>query len=72
MLRDLIRRGEEAAAPLTAAKGTTKAGRNKACRQSIFRPRTFCAAIVREASIVIHGVEPAPRNQKAAAAADLF
>jgi hypothetical protein len=68
MLRDLVRRGEEGAALLAAADGKTKAGRNKAFPPGYFPPKTFCAAIIAEAWSFIHSVEPAPKNQEAAAA----
>jgi hypothetical protein len=57
---------------LAAADGKTKAGRNKALPPGYFPPKTFCAAIILEAWSFIHGAEPAPKNGKAAAAADLF
>ncbi len=72
MLRDLVRRGEEGVALLAAADGKTKADRNKALPPGYFPPKTFCAAIILEAWSFIHGAEPAPKNGKAAAAADLF
>ena len=72
MLRDLVRRGDEGLALLAAADGKTKAGRNKAFPPEYFPPKTFCAAIIAEAWSFIRGVEPAPKNRQAAAAADLF
>jgi hypothetical protein len=72
MLRDLVRRAEESVASLSTADGKTKAGRNKAEPPGYFPPKTFCAALIVEAWSFIHGAEPAPTNQEAAAAADLF
>jgi hypothetical protein len=37
-----------------------------------FPPKTYCAAVIAEAWSFVHGVEPAPKNQKAAAAAHLL
>src|SRR5580692_11029031 len=52
--------------------GETKAGRSRAVPPGSFPPKTYCAAIIAEAWSFVHGVEPAPTNQKAAAAAHLF
>ncbi len=72
MLCDLIQSAEHGIDSLSTADGKTKAGRNKAGPPSSFHPKTLCAAIILEAWTFVHEVEPAPKNQKAAAAADLF
>jgi len=72
MLWDLHRRAQGGIASLSTADGKTKAGRNKAAPPSSFHPKTLCAAYILEAWTFIHGTEPAPKNQRAAAAADLF
>ena len=72
MLRDLVPRAEESVASLSTADGKTKAGRNKAKPPGYFPPKTFCAALIVEAWSFIHEAEPAPKNRKAAAAADSF
>lgn len=72
MLRDLVLRAEKGISWLVTEAGKTKAGRNKAEPPGYFPPKTFCAALIVEAWSFIHGAEPAPTNQEAAAAADLF
>jgi hypothetical protein len=72
MLRDLVRRAEDGIESLSTADGKTKAGRNKAVPPGSFHPKTLCAALILEAWTFVHEVEPAPKNQEAAAAADLF
>jgi hypothetical protein len=72
ILRNLVLRAEESAASLSTADGKTKAGRNKAEPPGYFPPKTFCAALIVEAWSFIHGAEPAPKNRKAAAAANSF
>jgi hypothetical protein len=72
MLRDLARRAEESAALLANADGKTKPGRNKAMAAGASHPKTYCAATIAEAWSFFHGREPSPRNQDAAAAAQIF
>ena len=72
MLRDLSRRSEEAISRLVTKDGKTKAGRNKAEPPGHIPPKTSFAAFILEAWRFIHGVEPGPKNQKAAAAAELY
>jgi hypothetical protein len=72
MLRNLMRRAEEGASWLVTEDGKTRAGRNTAEPPGYFPPKTLCAAFILEAWRFIHGAEPAPKNRKAAAAADLF
>src|ERR1700730_7126015 len=52
--------------------GETKVDRNRAVPPGYFPPKTYCAAIIAEAWSFVPGVEPAPKNQKAAAAAHLL
>jgi hypothetical protein len=54
---------------LSTATGTTKPGRGKAVPRSAISAKAFCALIVAEAWAHLHGNYPAPRNQRAAAAA---
>jgi hypothetical protein len=72
ILRDLARRSEEAVSWLVTEDGKTKAGRNKAGPPGYIPPKTLFAAFILEAWSFIHGAEPAPKNQKAAAAAKLY
>jgi hypothetical protein len=72
MLRDLSRRSEEAISRLVTKDGKTKAGRNKAEPPGHISPKTSFAAFILEAWSFIRGVEPGPKNQKAAAAAELY
>ena len=72
MLRDLDRRAKQAISSLSTSDGKTKPGRNKAMAAGASHPKTYCAAMIAEAWSFIHGVEPAPKNQKAAAAAEIF
>ena len=71
LMSDLVRRAKEGVSWLVTEGGKTKAGRSRPCRRGIF-PLRPCAAIIAEAWSFVHGVEPAPKNQKAAAAAHLF
>jgi hypothetical protein len=57
---------------LVTKDGKTKAGRNKAEPPGYFPPKTLCAALILEAWRFIHGFAPAPKNQTAAAAAELY
>ena len=72
LMSDLVRRAEEGISWLVTEGGKTKAGRSRAVPPGSFPPKTYCAAIIAEAWSFVHGVEPAPKNQKAAAAAHLF
>jgi hypothetical protein len=72
MLGDLVRRAEHGIDSISTADGKTKAGRNKAVPPDAFHPKTLCAALILEAWTFVHEVEPVPKNQEAAAAADLF
>ena len=72
MLRDLARRAEESAATLAKADGKTKPGRNRAMPPQACHPKSYCAAMIAEAWSFFHGHEPSPRNQDAAAAAQIF
>ena len=54
---------------VSQATGATKPGRGKALPRSAISPKAFCALIVAEAWAHLHGDYPAPRNQRAAAAA---
>ena len=72
LMSDLVRRAEEGISWLVTEGGKTKAGRNRAMPPGSFPPKTYCAAIIAEAWSFVHGVEPAPKHQKAAAAAHLF
>jgi hypothetical protein len=72
LMSDLVRRAEEGVSWLVTENGETKVGRNRAVPPGSFPPKTYCAAIIAEAWSFVHGVEPAPKNQKAAAAAHLF
>jgi hypothetical protein len=54
---------------VSAATGATKPGRGKAVPGSAISPKAYCALIVAEAWAHLHGDYPAPRNQRAAAAA---
>src|SRR3984893_343680 len=47
-------------------------GRGRAVPPGYFPPKTYCAAVIAEAWSFVHDVEPAPKNQKAAAAAHLL
>jgi hypothetical protein len=57
---------------VSTATGATKPGRGKALPRSAISPKAFCALIVAEAWAHLHGDYPAPRNQRAAAAAQAF
>jgi hypothetical protein len=72
MLRDLARRAEESAVSLANADGKTKPGRNKAMPRRACDPKSYCAAMIAEAWSFFHGHEPSPKNQDAAAAAQIF
>src|SRR3984893_15597591 len=72
LMSDLARCAEEGVSWLVTEDGETKVGRNRAVPPGSFPPKTYCAAIIAEAWSFIHGVEPAPKHQKAAAAAHLF
>jgi hypothetical protein len=72
MLRDLARRAEQSIGSLSTADGKTKPGRNKAMPRRASHPKSFCAAIIAEAWIFCRGQEPAPKNQDAAAAAEMY
>jgi hypothetical protein len=54
---------------VSTATGATKPGRGKALPRSAISPKAFCALIVAEAWAHLHADYPAPRNQRAAAAA---
>jgi hypothetical protein len=54
---------------VSTATGATKPGRGKALPRSVISPKAFCALIVAEAWAHLHADYPAPRNQRAAAAA---
>jgi hypothetical protein len=49
MLRDLVRRAEQAVAALSTKDGKTKPGRNKSMPPGASHPKTFCAALIAEA-----------------------
>jgi hypothetical protein len=72
MLRDLARRAEESAASLANADGKTKPGRNRAMPRRACHAKSYCAAMIAEAWSFCHGKEPSPKNQDAAAAAQVF
>jgi hypothetical protein len=72
MLRDLARRAEQSIGSLSTADGKTKPGRNKAMPRRASHPKSFCAAIIAEAWMFCRGEEPAPKNQDAAAAAEMY
>jgi hypothetical protein len=72
MLRDLARRAGESAASLANADGKTKPGRNRAMPPRACHPKSYCAAVIAEAWSFFHGDEPPPKNQDAAAAAQIF
>ena len=72
LMSDLVRRAEEGVSWLVTEDGETKVGRGRAVPPGYFPPKTYCAAIIAEAWSFVHGVEPAPTNQKAAAAAHLL
>src|ERR1700730_13289122 len=57
---------------LVTEDGETKVGRGRAVPPGYFLPKTYCAAVIAEAWSFVHGVEPAPKNRKAAAAGPLF
>src|ERR1700682_256474 len=71
-MSDLVRRAEEGVSWLVTENGKTKAGRSRACPPGSCPPKPYCAAIIAEAWSFVHGVEPAPTNQKAATAAHLL
>jgi hypothetical protein len=72
LMSDLVRRAKEGVSWLVTENGKTKAGRSRAVPPGSFPPETYCAAIIAEAWSFVHGVEPAPKHQKAATAAHLF
>ena len=57
---------------ITALTGTAKRGRGTALPPGAYTSKTFCAVIVAEAWKFLHGKYPAPRNRKAAEAAQAF
>ena len=62
-----------AASPRISATSTrAKPGSGKALPANAFSPKTFCAVIISEAWKYLHDEYPAPRNVKAAAAAEAF
>jgi hypothetical protein len=73
-LHDLMRRARaaEKSAALSSEGGVTKPGRGKAILPGAIPPHTLCASMIAEAWKVLHGRYPAPRNRKAALAADMF
>jgi hypothetical protein len=72
MLRDLARRAGESAPSLANADGTTKPGRNRAMPRRACHSKSYCAAMIAEAWSFFYGNEPSPKNQDAAAAAQIF
>src|ERR1700731_3443395 len=72
LMSDLVRRAEEGVSWLVTEDGETKVGRGRAVPPEYFPPKPHCAAVIAEAWSFVHGVEPAPKNQKAAAAARLL
>ncbi|SFK92203.1 hypothetical protein [Methylocapsa palsarum] len=72
MLRDLVRRADESVGSLVTKDGRTKAGRNKAMPRRASHPKTECAALIAEAWLFIHGVDPVPKNREAATAAEML
>jgi hypothetical protein len=72
ILRDLARRAEESAASLANADGKTRPGRNRAMPRRACHPKNYCAAMIAEAGSFFHGDDPSPKNQDAAAAAQIF
>ena len=71
-LEDLARRAVRAnnSAALATEAGKTKSGRGKAAPTGAISPPIYCALIILETWKFVHGVEPLPKNQKAAAAAE--
>ena len=74
MLQDLAGRAERAIASptLSTADGKTRPGRTKAVPPGASSAKLFCAAQIAEAWAYFHGVDPVPRNQRAAASAHAF
>ena len=74
VLRNIGERAKVAAdsTAITTPTGTTKSGRGKALPPGAYTAKTFCAVIVAEAWKFLHGKYPAPRNRKAAEAAQTF
>ena len=71
MLQDLVGRAERAmtSPALSTEDGKTRPGRTKAAPPGASSAKLFCAALIAETWAYFHGVDPAPRNQDAAAAA---
>jgi hypothetical protein len=71
MLQDLVGRAERAmtSPALSTEDGKTRLGRTKAAPPGASSAKLFCAALIAETWAYFHGVDPAPRNQDAAAAA---
>jgi hypothetical protein len=61
-----------AASPRIAAKSKVMKGCGRALPTNALSPKTFCAIIISEAWNFVHDKYPAPRNIKAAAAADAY
>jgi len=71
-LQDLADRAERAATPLSTSAGTTKAGRLRAVVRDGIPAKLYCAALIAETWTFFHHMEPKPRSQRAAAAADAY
>jgi hypothetical protein len=74
ILEDLARRAHQAkdSNSLVTTAGVTRLGSGKARSAAFVAPKTYCALLILETYKFFHRVEPLPKNQKAAAAAEVL